>query len=189
MLKKTMIVAMAVLLAVAIAGCGDRKYEPRAINADTDKCAQCNMQVKDDAFAVQLTTKDGKTYTFDDIGCMHKWKQAHAEAKIGGQFVRDFRDLTWVAYEDAYYAYDASFRSPMAYGVYSFKDQASAQAFLDERQTGKLMTAENLDKHNWMQNMEQMKKDKMGTEKMSGDHDEHAHEIATVDASMLQAMR
>lgn len=178
MMKKSMMLALALLLAVTLAGCGERKYEPRAIRAETDKCAHCNMQVKDDAYAVQLTTKDGKTYTFDDIGCMHKWKQAHADAEIGGQYVRDYRDLSWIAYEDAYYAYDASFRSPMAYGIYSFKEQAAAQAFLDERKTGTLMTAEELEAHSWAQNMEQMKKEKAGMKGMGAESDEHAHEMA-----------
>ena len=37
------------------------EYAAVPINEDVDICAICNMQVKDDAFATQLTTKDGKT--------------------------------------------------------------------------------------------------------------------------------
>jgi len=180
-----MLTIAALLLVLALSGCGSKKYEARAINEETDKCAQCNMQVKDDAFAVQLTTTDGKTYTFDDIGCMNKWKNEHASDAIGGQFVRDFNDLTWIAYEDAYYVYDASFRSPMAYGIYSFKDKPAAQAYLDQQAKGKLMTADELASHTWMQNMEQMK----GMKQMSAGHDEQSHTLFVADRSAIQVNR
>ncbi|MFD0711977.1 nitrous oxide reductase accessory protein NosL [Paenibacillus sp. GCM10027626] len=156
-MKKGLITGMLLILAVAVlAACGSNKYEPVAINEDTDKCAICNMQVKDDAFATQLTTKEGKTYKFDDIGCMNEWKSKNGTDEIGAQYVRDYNNKEWIKYEDAYYAYDSSFRSPMAYGIYSFKDEASAKAFIDAEKTGTLLKAADLANHSWSQNMEQM---------------------------------
>ena len=81
-----------------LSGCGSSKYEPVAINEETDKCAMCSMQVKDDAYATQLTTTDGKTYKFDDIGCMNEWKGKNEAVKIGAEYVRDFNDMEWIAY-------------------------------------------------------------------------------------------
>jgi copper chaperone NosL len=57
----------------------------------------------------------------------------------------------------------------MAYGIYSFKDQQSAQGFLNEQGKGKLMTAKELDSHSWERNMEMIKeKKKEHMQNMSG---------------------
>lgn len=159
--------------ALLLSGCSGKKYDPVAINEDTAKCVICNMQVKDDAFATQLTTTKGKTYLFDDIGCLNEWRTKNPNETIGAQYVRDYNDLSWVPYDKAYYAYDASFRSPMAYGIYSFKDRESAQRYIDDQKTGTLLTAADLGKHSWAQNMDQMNGDM--SEMGSGDHDENAH--------------
>ncbi|MBO7744245.1 hypothetical protein I8J29_08570 [Paenibacillus sp. MWE-103] len=98
------------IVTILMTGCSKKQYEPVAVDEATAKCTVCNMQVKDDAFAVQLTTTKGKTYFFDDIGCMNEWRTKNPDEEIGAQYVRDYDDLTWVPYSDAYYAYDASFR-------------------------------------------------------------------------------
>nr|WP_083536880.1 MULTISPECIES: nitrous oxide reductase accessory protein NosL [unclassified Paenibacillus] len=150
-MKRQMAIFMAALfLVVLVAGCGAKeKYPALAINEAVDKCAICNMQVKDDAFATQLTTTDGKNYKFDDLGCMNEWKQKNAAAEIGAQYVRDYNSKEWIAFDKATYVYDATFKSPMAYGIYSFKDQGEAQKFVDAQKKGKLMTASELASHTW----------------------------------------
>ncbi|WP_068618459.1 nitrous oxide reductase accessory protein NosL [Paenibacillus tuaregi] len=146
---------------ICISACG-KTYEALPIDEKVDICAICNMQVKDDAFATQLTTKDGKTYKFDDIGCMHKWKEQNGTGNIGMDFVRDYNDKAWIEYSKAYFVYDSSIRTPMAYGILSFKDKTSAEAFVAEQGIGKVLTAEELNQHNWkqskaMDNMDHMK--------------------------------
>ncbi|WP_409340596.1 nitrous oxide reductase accessory protein NosL [Paenibacillus sp. MBLB4367] len=172
MKKSLLIFTILSLLIALISGCGEKTYKPVAINEETDKCEICNMQVKDDAFAVQLTTKEGKTYKFDDLGCMNEWKQKNGTVSIGASFVRDFNNKEWIDYDDAAYVYDPSLKSPMAYGIYSFKDQKSAQAFIDEQKKGKLLTASDLKNHSWKQNTDMMK-----PMDMSG-HDEKSHSSA-----------
>ncbi|MFP4974292.1 nitrous oxide reductase accessory protein NosL [Paenibacillus sp. CN-4] len=158
------------LLAVMTACGGAKKYEPQAINEEVDVCVICNMQVKDDAFATQLTTKDGKNYKFDDIGCMNEWKQQNGTGNIGMDFVRDYNDKEWIEYKQAAYVYDASLRTPMAYGVISFKDESSAEAFVREQGVGTVMTAEELENHEWKQNTDMMN---MGSHGEEGDSHEH----------------
>jgi len=138
-----------------LSGCG-AKYAAVPINEDVDVCVICNMQVKDDAFATQLTTKDGQTYKFDDIGCMNEWKKQNGTDQIGMDFVRDYNDKEWIEYGKATYVYDASLRTPMAYGIVSFKDKPSAEAFVQEQGVGQIMTAEDLASHDWKQNTEGM---------------------------------
>jgi len=166
MKKWTMVLALAAAFALLTA-CGGKTYEAVPINEDTDVCAICNMQVKDDAYATQLTTKDGKTYKFDDIGCMNEWKTKNGVDGIGMDFVRDYNDLEWVEFSKATYVYDASIRTPMAYGIVSFKDKASAEAFAAEQGVGKVMSAEDLSKHTWEQNKQGMNMEGM---------EKHAHE-------------
>ncbi|UQZ81210.1 NosL [Paenibacillus konkukensis] len=137
------------ILIVMLSGCGKEKYAAVPINEATDKCAICNMQVKDDAFATQLTTKEGKNYKFDDLGCMNEWVGKYGIDTVGAEFVRDYNTKEWINYDKATYVYDASFKTPMAYGIYSFKDKSTAQTFIDEQKKGKLMSAADLKNHTW----------------------------------------
>ncbi|CAM4389427.1 MULTISPECIES: nitrous oxide reductase accessory protein NosL [Paenibacillus] len=144
---------------VLLTACGT-KYAALPINEDVDICAICKMQVKDDAYATQLTTKDGQNYKFDDIGCMNQWKTENGTDNIGMDYVRDYNDKEWIEYSKATYVYDASLRTPMAYGILNFKDKPSAEAFIAEQGVGTIMTAEDLASHDWKQNTENM--DMMG---------------------------
>ncbi|WP_201318492.1 MULTISPECIES: nitrous oxide reductase accessory protein NosL [unclassified Paenibacillus] len=167
-MKKQAWSVLAVLFVIAmLSGCGQAKYQAIPIDEETDKCEICNMQVKDDAFAVQLTTKEGKTFKFDDLGCMNEWKRKNGTANIGAQFVRDYNNKEWIPYEDASYVYDPSFKSPMAYGIYAFKDKAEAQKFIDGQKKGKLMSAAGLGTHSWERGK--------GSMDMGGNHDKNAH--------------
>ncbi|OUM99710.1 MAG: hypothetical protein BAA02_07460 [Paenibacillaceae bacterium ZCTH02-B3] len=145
--KAVLILAAAILMISACGRGGDP--EPAAINEDTDKCAACNMQVKDDGFATQLITKDKRVFKFDDLGCMFDWKSENPDADIAIEFVRDHETLEWVKAESAFYAYDPSFQTPMAYGVVSFRDKASAEKYVSGHGTGVVMDWAQLQNHTW----------------------------------------
>nr|WP_238651835.1 nitrous oxide reductase accessory protein NosL [Paenibacillus piscarius] len=158
-MKQWSLLLMVVMSVAILAACGQKKYEPVAVNEATDICVICNMQVKDDAFATQLTTKDGKNLKFDDIGCMNKWKEQNGTENIGMDYVRDYNDKEWVEYSKASYVYDESLRTPMAYGIVSFKDKTAAEAFVKEQGVGKVLTAGDLSSHEWKQNTDMMNMD------------------------------
>ncbi|WP_339225020.1 nitrous oxide reductase accessory protein NosL [Paenibacillus sp. FSL H8-0332] len=172
-MKRWSLVLMVAMSLVILAACGQKKYEPVAINEDVDICVVCNMQVKDDAFATQLTTKDGKNYKFDDIGCMNEWKTSNGTEQIGMDYVRDYNDKSWIEFSKASYVYDASLRTPMAYGVISFKDKAAAEAFVKEQALGTVLTAGELASHEWKQNKDMMNMDMQSGE---GHMEEHSSE-------------
>ncbi|WMT43110.1 nitrous oxide reductase accessory protein NosL [Paenibacillus sp. D2_2] len=155
-MKKGLAVLMIMFVFAALIGCGQKKYEAQAINEDVDVCAVCNMQVKDGAYATQIITKDGRSIKFDDIGCMNKWKSENGTDQIGMDYVRDYNDKSWVEYEKAAYVYDPSIRTPMAYGIVSFKDKKTAEAFIKEQGVGTLLSADDLTKHTWQQSMDMM---------------------------------
>jgi len=168
------------VLATLLAACGKDKYEPKAVNPEIDRCTTCNMAVNDDPFATQVITKEGQSLKFDDIGCMYEWFKENGKDTVGAAYVRDYHTKDWVLYEKAYYVYDASFQTPMAYGIVSFKSESEARKFAEEQGKGQLMTASELDSHTWERNremMEKMKEQHMGgMDGMNGMHgQEQAH--------------
>lgn len=162
---------VAVLTGV-LSGCGS-KYQPVSIQEDVDKCGNCNMQVADNAFSTEIILKDGKTLKFDDLGCLNKWEKTNGVEQVGAEFVRDYSSKAWVPLKDATYVYDKSFKTPMGFGVESFKDKQAAEKYLSEQGKGKLMSAKDLGTHTWEKNKEQgdmkMKMDQGGSGEMKMD--------------------
>ncbi|RCX23745.1 copper chaperone NosL [Fontibacillus phaseoli] len=183
-MKKGFVALSFILVLIVVAGCGKKTYQPQAINEDVDVCVICNMQVKDDAFATQIVTKEGKSLKFDDIGCMNEWKSQNGTDEIGMAYVRDYNDKEWIEYEKAAYVYDASIRTPMAYGLVSFKDKKSAEQFIQEQSVGQLLSSEDLANHKWeqskgMMDMDMHMHDDGDAHGNSHEHDENRHEDST----------
>ncbi|AIG24996.1 nitrous-oxide reductase [Brevibacillus laterosporus] len=167
-MKKThMIWASITLVSALMTGCGGQSAQPVAINESVDKCDICNMQIADDHNATEIILKDGKALKFDDIGDLFAWIKKNGTEKIDVKFVRDYHTKEWMNLNDATFAYDKEFKTPMAYGVYSFKDKQSAEAFVKEQGKGQILTAEQLNSHNWEMNMDQM--EHHGDKKHHGD--------------------
>jgi len=158
--KKTwrMSLVLIAALVVAVAGCGKQsKPAPVEINEGTDKCDVCNMSVANDHNASEIILKNGKALKFDDIGDMFAWTKKNGMNDVEVRYVRDFASKEWIDLNDATFAYDKMFKTPMAYGVYSFKDKKDAEAYVAEQKMGQVMTAKDLDSHTWEMNMDQKK--------------------------------
>lgn len=164
----TVLLLMAAWLATA---CTEASYTPQEINEETDVCVICKMAVKDNQYATQIVTKDGQSLKFDDLGCLNEWKQQNGTDTIGASFVRDFNTSQWIPYEKAYYAYDASYQTPMAYGIVSFEKQADAENYIQQQGTGVLMNAEQLASHSWAVNRDMMDMDEHGHGDPDGSHE------------------
>lgn len=169
MRKGIQLTLIMIAMLLVLSACGGEKYEPQAINENTDVCVICKMAVKDDQYATQIITKDGQSLKFDDIGCLNTWKKENGTDTIGAEFVRDYNSKQWLRYEKAYYAYDPSYKTPMAYGIVSFEQEADATAYIEEQGKGKLMTANDLANHSWEVNRDMM--DMGGKHGHGHDHD------------------
>ena len=167
-MKKTIqLILLMIVSTMVVVACSSGDYKPVAINEDTDRCVICNMAIKDDQFATQIITTEGQALKFDDLGCLHTWQEENGTATVGATYVRDYNSLQWIKYEKAYYVYDSSIQTPMAYGIISFEDQSSAEQYIAEHSVGTIMTATDLAAHSWEVNHTMM-------QSHGADHDHEA---------------
>lgn len=176
-MKKWSFLMLIILSLFVFSACGNKDIEPSKINEDTDKCDECNMAIGNNQFATQIISEDGKTYLFDDIGCMYKWIKENKKTKIAASFVRDYQTKEWIESEKATYVYDKTVKTPMAYNVISFTNKKDAEKYINEHQ-GKLLTYDKLQKHTWPVNEEMRKMNKMNHNHM-GDTDTKGMESET----------
>ncbi|MBM4763810.1 nitrous oxide reductase accessory protein NosL [Bacillus sp. B15-48] len=156
-----------------LTACGNNEVQPVNINEATDTCELCNMAVANDQYATQIALENGRSIVFDDVGCMFEWSSSNANEEIAAEFVRDYNDNEWILVDDATYVYNREVKTPMAYNIVSFKDQASAEEFAATHEGSVLMTASDLADHSWEQNHEMMQKHKM-------ENHSHSHSGETV---------
>lgn len=105
-------------LLLLLVGC-ERKIETGVHNVhwDRDMCIRCKMVVSERHYAVQTTDPEtGKTYYFDDIGCLALWFE---EDKISWKdkaviWVTDEKSGEWIDAREAKWSTESI--TPMAYG-------------------------------------------------------------------------
>ncbi|USG65861.1 nitrous oxide reductase accessory protein NosL [Brevibacillus ruminantium] len=157
MKKWSFAAGMMMILSAVMIGCGKEAAQPVDIAEGVDKCEICHMGVANDQHATEILMTDGKALKFDDIGCMYQWIAENGTEQIDVQYVRDYLSKEWVQGEQATYVYDENFKTPMGYGIYSFKEKSAADAFTKEQQAGTVMVAQDLKNHTWESSMKKHK--------------------------------
>ena len=124
MYVKLLLVALSVL---TFSACEKKDMSGVAkVHWDRDMCARCVMVVSDRHNTTQVRNpKTGKTYMFDDIGCMALWFE---EEHITWQesaivWITDVDTGEWIDAKKAYY--DTENITPMAYGFSAHKSKES----------------------------------------------------------------
>jgi len=130
---KKLIILPLFLILITLTACEERsKTAVTKVHWDRDMCARCVMVVSDRANTIQVRNpKNGKTYMFDDIGCMVlwfkdekiKWKN---EAVI---WITDVQSKEWIDARKALYTTENI--TPMAYGFSAHKDKKSIKIYQD----------------------------------------------------------
>ncbi len=125
-----------ILFLIFIVGCQEKsKTAVEEVHWDRDMCARCVMVVSDRHNTTQVRNpKNGKTYMFDDIGCMVLWFRDHKQpwknkAKI---WITDVKTGKWIDARVAFY--DTENITPMAYGFSAHakkEDIAKGQEIID----------------------------------------------------------
>jgi len=108
---------------------GNTDHKPIAIKPGEYQCSECNMDVENLDYAVELITKDGVTYFFDDIGCLVLWLQKHhpEEPTI---LTRTLDTKKWVDVKKAWYTRTAS--TPMGYGFAAYEKKGEGMIAYEE---------------------------------------------------------
>ncbi len=111
------------LLLFLLLGCEERsKTDVVKVHWDRDMCARCVMVVSDRHNTTQVRNpQNGKTYMFDDIGCMVLWFRDHNriwrdQAII---WITDAKSGEWIDARKAFY--DTESITPMGYGFSAHK--------------------------------------------------------------------
>jgi nitrous oxide reductase accessory protein NosL len=102
---------------------GCQKKDPNSpdkMHWDRDMCERCKMVVSERKYAVEAKDKNGKSYKFDDIGCLVLWlDEEHPELKGKLKiWITDAKSGKWIDAKSAIYTDDAI--TPMAYGISAF---------------------------------------------------------------------
>ncbi len=82
------------------------------------QCSECNMDIEDLDYTVELIEENGNTYFFDDIGCVVLWLKNH-KPRVAKLVTRTLDTHKWVDAQKAWYSRTAP--SPMGYGFAAFE--------------------------------------------------------------------
>jgi len=121
------VLSLILVLALMQTGCKEgSKTDVAKVHWDRDMCARCVMVVSDRQNTVQIREpKTGKSYMFDDIGCMVLWFR---DNNITWQdraiiWITDLETGKWIDAKKAFY--DKDNVTPMAYGFSAHKSRES----------------------------------------------------------------
>lgn len=161
---------LAWLFILLLSGCGKEATQAIPIDDGIDICQVCNMGIADDPFATEVILTNGRVYKFDDIGCMHEWLKDQTPSQIEAKFVRDYHTSTWIPLEQATFAFDPAFHTPMGYGMYSFQNKKMAEEWIQKDGKGKSLSPDELQQHEWVRHdvsIKNLKKQLMEQESIS----------------------
>lgn len=137
------------LLVMIMAGCSEKSYEPRAVNAETDICKVCNMSIAHEDYAAQLVYKNGDYEMFDDLGCLMEFLKGTEKSEVGAMFMKNMADDEWMNVETATFIYSKDYWTPMNYGVLAFKTKEQAESYMATEGQGELLAFDDLKTFNW----------------------------------------
>jgi len=124
------VLLLTTLLTLSQTGCEKRSTtDVVEVHWDRDMCARCVMVVSDRQNTTQVRNpKTGKTYMFDDIGCVVLWFK---DQKIAWRddaviWITDIHSGEWIDARKAYY--DTENVTPMGYGFSAHKEKSSIKS-------------------------------------------------------------
>ena len=83
------------------------------------QCSECGMLIHDLNFGSQVVAPDGKTWFFDDHGCMAAWLSARPFKDEAIIWVKDLPTGEWIDGKVAWYS--RTDQTPMSYGFGAYK--------------------------------------------------------------------
>ena len=106
---------------------GNATGKPVDMVKDRYQCSECGMVINNFKFAAQVISVDGKTWFFDDHGCMALWVRNGDFRKEPAIWVPDLLTGEWIDGRTAWYSRTDS--TPMMYGFGAYS--AHAEGYVD----------------------------------------------------------
>lgn len=112
-------------------------------------CAICNMRISDENIRFSVSdTKSLQKVMFDDIGCALLWRDQQCatmqDSFDSNAIAYDYYTAETVNMSDAFYVIDSGVKTPMRYGILSFKTKEGAERFVRESKKGKVISYQEL---------------------------------------------
>jgi hypothetical protein len=102
-------------LAACLASAACQQAEgPAPIAYDREACGHCGMLISDAAFAAQLQLEGEEPLSFDDPGCLLRYR-AERQPRWRAAWYRHVREPRWIP--EAEVAFERMPVSPMGYGI------------------------------------------------------------------------
>ncbi len=99
---------------------GNTKQLPLDLNLHHLQDPECKMVIDDISHATQVASKSGKSWVFDDIGCMVLWlKDKDTDGMKLWVYAQDSKK--WIDAQKAFYTFDESTPMHHGFGAYEHK--------------------------------------------------------------------
>lgn len=117
-------------MVTVVTGNSERKALPITFGHYQD--TQCGMPIEHNADAAQAVAPDGKTWFFDDIGCLALWMQdkAFKDQLVIWVYAKDTK--SWIDAKSAHY--NLTDKTPMHYGFGAYSEAKAGRIDFDELQ-------------------------------------------------------
>ena len=104
---------------------------PTPIKLNKDNCDFCKMTIANGHMAAEIKTKKGRTYKFDDMGCLLHYIKENKSQGISAFYVNDFTSVNnLMDAQKAYFIKGEQIESPMGGHIAAFKNKEAAQPFI-----------------------------------------------------------
>jgi len=113
---------------LGLISCGSNGPIPIKLNVDS--CDFCKMSIADGKFGAEVITQKGRTYKFDDIGCMLNYCKENKATSFSSYYVNDYaKDNILISAEKAFYIKGGSIISPMHGNTMAFSSENDAKLY------------------------------------------------------------
>ncbi len=114
------------LLGLLAAACGPRGPRPLALGQEP--CAHCHMTIMQERYAAEAILPTGKTFVFDDVGCLTTWLATTDERPASVWVWSAIPGEGWVPAAEAVYIHSDSLRTPMGGNLAAARPGAGADS-------------------------------------------------------------
>ena len=117
---------------IFIFACSQKTEE---IKYDSDECAYCTMQIRDNKYAAEIVSDDGTAYKFDSIECLIGFALVKNIVEDESQkfYVNDFmKPGNFIDARNSYFVHNKNFSSPMGLNVQAFASETEQENFIKE---------------------------------------------------------